>query len=44
MARIRRSGAVEIVHSSFIDLLFGVFGAFIFIMITYVIMTLKPDP
>ena len=44
MARIRNSRSVEIVHSSFIDLLFGAFGAFVFIMITYVILTMNLTP
>ncbi len=45
MARARRgTGTVEIIHSSFIDLLFGAFGAFVFLMIAYVIYTMQLTP
>ena len=37
----RGERSVEIVHSSFIDLLFGAFGAFVLIMIIYVIITMN---
>ena len=37
----RGERSVEIVHSSFIDLLFGAFGAFVLIMIMYVIITMN---
>ncbi len=45
MSRARKeSGTVEIIHSSFIDLLFGAFGAFVFLMIVYVIYTMQLTP
>ncbi len=37
----RGERSVEIVHSSFIDLLFGAFGAFVLIMVIYVIITMN---
>lgn len=43
MAR-RGARPVEIVHSSFIDLLFGAFGAFVMVMITYVVLTMNMTP
>jgi len=40
MPRVRRNRDVQLVHFSFFDLLFGAFGAFVFLMIMHVIRTI----
>jgi hypothetical protein len=41
MPRVRRNRDIQLIHFSFFDLLFGAFGAFIFLMLMHVIRTIS---
>jgi hypothetical protein len=41
MARARKEREIQVIHFSFFDLLFGAFGAFVFLMIMHVLSTMN---
>ncbi len=41
MARVKKEREAQIIHFSFFDLLFGAFGAFVFLMIMQVLSTIN---
>jgi hypothetical protein len=41
MARVKKERDAQIIHFSFFDLLFGAFGAFVFLMIMHVVSTMN---